>query len=454
MSLRLAAGRKKRKIDKVETENILGPFTRFVNSGKESMNMPCRLTLRSYAGWMLLMMTGALCSCATVTPERRPYLINESMDRADQHKAQGELPEAAELYSVVLLSDPTNQIAANKLKELGRQGWAVAAPSRLGVNRAWGRETRSLGLAIGLYPFNRILDVADIVSLHVGLEGGLLADVHATRALGAGLGGGGGMQLGWWQKRNFGVGVGHLSEFAVGPMAFADEGFARTGTAGMLASSYSLAGVNHPYSRAFQRHYDYYGVGGRVIALFVGAGVEFHPLEVLDAAWGFLLIDFLHDDIGQTRALKLSIDDRAAMEGLLNTVEPSELQKNLETLQALAEAPAEPVAVDASSGAPAPVAEPNAQAPAAAVSNPIRPIPAPVARPARPVQPAQPVQPVIAPTPDPVGGAPAPVRAAAPAAAAAPRTRAAAPAKAERAGSLTGTVTEDIPAVPAVPLAR
>lgn len=374
---------------------------------------------------MLLLMAGALFSCAVANPEHRPRLVNENMDRADRHKSQGELQEAAEIYSVVLLSDPTNQIAANKLKELGLQARAVVTPTTLGVNRALGLDRRSLGLAIALYPFNRIMDVADLVSLQGGLEGGLLFDVHATRMLGAGLGGGGGMQFGWWQKRNLGFGVGHVGEFALGPVAYATEGFARTGTAGALSSSFSLAGMNHPYARAFQRNYDYYAIGGRVIALAVGAGVEFHPIEFLDALGGFLLIDFLRDDIGQTRSLNLSLDDQAAMEGLINTVEPEELKRNLQVIQALNTEPAgtplepQPATADPISGAPASVvstlpAPPVAAPPSSLPSNPL---------PLRstPMQPARP-------------------------AAAAPET------------SLTGTVIENVPApdaaIPAVPLAR
>jgi hypothetical protein len=282
----------------------------------------------------------ALVACAGGNPERRPYLISETMDRAEKHRQAGELLEAAEMYHTVLLADPLNQIALNHLRELGSAGSAVTLPNSLGINQTRARSAPSLGWAIGLYPLNRVLDLLDIMTVHVGLEGGGLVDVHATRAMQAGFGGGGGLQFGWWQKRNLALGFGHLGEVALGPVAYAHEGYARAGTGNVTITSFALNGANRPTELAFQRNFDYYGIGCRFVALLVGAEFELHPLELADALGGFLLIDFLHDDPGQTVSPRLLDADRAAMDSLIQTLSEKELNKNLQAIERIANAPA------------------------------------------------------------------------------------------------------------------
>lgn len=271
----------------------------------------------------------ALFACATGNPERRPYLITENLDRADKHLIAGRVREAADMFHVVLLAEPDNRRATQGLTASGVTTGTTALPTLLGVNERRALAQPSLAWAIGFYPVNRLLDLADVVSFHVGLEGGVMADAHLTRALQLGLGGGGGLQLGWWQKRDLGLGVGHAGEIALLPYSVANQGFARLGTGGLRSNSYNVVGLNTPAAPAFQRQADYWGCGVQAIVLLLGVSVEFHPVELADALGGFFLIDFLHDDVGQTVPLQLDRNDRAAMQNLIDTLSPAEIQQNL-----------------------------------------------------------------------------------------------------------------------------
>lgn len=292
------------------------------------LSHPCRR-------WRLLgcaALALTLAACASGSAERRPYLINEALDRADKHLSRGQTWEAAEMFRVVQLADPISARALQGLAAAGHTTQTTTLPTWLGINRSPVAPDASLPLAIALYPINRLLDLADVVSFHVGLEGGALLDVHATRAVQVGLGGGGGVELGWWQKRDLGLSVGHLGEFALLPISASNEGFARFGTGGIRTNSTTLLGINAPSDRAFQIHNDYWGVGCQAMLALIGIGIEIHPLEIADVLGGFFLIDFLHDDPGQTRALKLDSNDQAVMQSLLDSLSSTEMSDNLKKI--------------------------------------------------------------------------------------------------------------------------
>lgn len=279
------------------------------------------------------MLVATLVACASGNAERRPYFITEALDRADKHLSRGQASEAAELYRVVQFADPINTRALQGLAAAGRTSdTAATLPTWMGINHCQVTPKFSLPLALALYPFNRLLDVADVVSFHFGLEGGALLDVHATRAMQAGFGGGGGLQMGWWQKRDLGLGVGHVGEIAILPLSAANEGYARFGTGGIRSNNCSLIGINAPQDRGFQTNTDYWGVGGRFIILLLGVSFEIHPVEIADAVGGFFLLDFLHDDLGQARSLKLDANDKSVMESLINSLSSSEMNANLKKI--------------------------------------------------------------------------------------------------------------------------
>ncbi|GAJ07128.1 unnamed protein product, partial [marine sediment metagenome] len=99
------------------------------------------------------------------------------------------------------------------------------------------------------------------------------------------------------------IGVGHVAGLSLLPISLDGEGFSRAGTRGVRSEGFGIVGLSTPLRSVYQEHRDYWGIGFRVIALLAGAEVEFHPVELADAVFGFVFLDFLQDDIGRTRTV-------------------------------------------------------------------------------------------------------------------------------------------------------
>ena len=280
-------------------------------------------------------------SCASNGAARRQHLVAENLSYAAAHKARGEKGEAAQLYEAVLLAEPAHEKAREGLAEIGPHAPSILEPDLLGFNRVRAPRAPSSSWRFILYPVNRILDLLDVVTVRVGLEGGLYAEAHATRALQAGIGAGGGFEIGWSQKRELAVGTTSFSGLALGPVSLEEENWSRAGTGGLAGHRFSVAGLNAPSDFVYQRHRDYWGIGARVILLLVGVEVEVHPVELADAVSGFFLADFLQDDIGTTRSLRLSAAEIQAMTDLLDTLSPAQLRLNRRLRAAPLSPPAE-----------------------------------------------------------------------------------------------------------------
>ena len=285
------------------------------------------------AAWKWIVVASVLllpASCSSWDrAQRRPHLIRENLDYAAEHMKKTELEEAAQIYKVVLVADPLNEEAKAALAKIGDYDRSLVEPNAMGKNFVRRPKTKSIFTRIFMYPVNRVMDVLDIVSFHVGLEGGALVDLHATRGLQAAAGAGGGLEVGWWQKREAGLAAAHVMELAFLPLSAGGEGYTRLTTAGATTASYSTSGIARPTDPEYQNQRDYWGIGGRVIAGVVGAGVEVHPLEIADALAGFFIIDFLRDDIGTTRKLRVTSPETDAMDDLLQTVTPEELRERI-----------------------------------------------------------------------------------------------------------------------------
>jgi hypothetical protein len=254
----------------------------------------------------------------------------ENLDYAAKHMEAGQTEEAAQLYQVVLLADPMNEKARAGLAGIGQYDRCILEPTLLGINYVCRPLRKSPVLWLVLYPVNRVLSILDIVSFHVGLEGGAYVDAHVTHAMQAAAGAGGGMQLGWWLRRDLAVGAGHVAGLALGPFSVEGEGYSRFGTGGIRSSAFSVAGLSRPSDLEYQRYRDYWGVGVRVVAAIVGAEVEFHPVKLVDAITGFFFIDFLREDFGHTQGLDLPTNESAAMEDLISTLSPGEMRARME----------------------------------------------------------------------------------------------------------------------------
>lgn len=155
------------------------------------------------------------------------------------------------------------------------------------------------GLWMAMYPVNRVLDVADIVSVGAGPGLGLYGDVHATRAFQVGGGGGIAILGGWWLPRELGVRTGGMSGLYLGPLALANVNFARAGTLGVEGVEYKLRGWNTPDNPVYtEQGMDYWALGGKVVVGVLAASIDVHPTEMADALLGFVFVDFMEDDIG------------------------------------------------------------------------------------------------------------------------------------------------------------
>ena len=300
-----------------------------------------------------------VAGCATDSTQRRPYLLRENLDNAKRHLEQKDQEEAAQIYQAVLLADTANAEAKAGLAGIPSYDASLMQPSLLGKNLCRRPKRDGIGWWIALYPLNRMLDILDVVSFHVGLEGGALADVHMTHAAQLEAGACGGMQLGWWHGRNLAVGSGNVAGFALGPFNCEGEGFTRVGTRGAATRSYSLVTMSRPTDYVYQRYRDYWGIGARATVLAVGAEVELHPVEFADALCGFFFVDFLRDDLGRTRGLKLNDADLEAVEELLNSLSAEELRRGLRGRAVQAPSSALPPATESVQAKP--VAEPPAK---------------------------------------------------------------------------------------------
>ena len=181
-----------------------------------------------------------LTSCISSRVQRRPYLIQENLDNAKRHLEQNNTEEAAQIYLAVLLADPGNGVAASGLAAIPEHDTDAFRPSVLGINltrRPKNKSATPWGL---MYPVNRILDLCDIVSVHIGTEGGVFFEAHATHAVQAAAGAADGIQLGWWQPRNLAGGSGQVAGFALGPFNCESEGYTRVGTKGMAMCNYAV----------------------------------------------------------------------------------------------------------------------------------------------------------------------------------------------------------------------
>ena len=279
----------------------------------------------SFVAAAMVFMTG----CVSNSVQRRPYLIRENLDNAARQMQEHNKEEAAALYKVVLLVSPTNSEARAGLASTGSAGIDILTPSLLGINKSRRPTHDGVGWRIAMYPVNRVLDICDCFSFRAGLGFGLMADVHLTRAAQLMLGGTGGMELGWRERRDLFAGFGTDVGVGWGPFSEEVESSSSFGTDGVKARTFSVTGMSHPTDPAYQFCRDYWAVGGRVTAAVATVGAEIHPVELADALAGFFFVDFLNDDIGHTRGMKLTSADFDAARDLFNTLKGSETRAAL-----------------------------------------------------------------------------------------------------------------------------
>jgi hypothetical protein len=140
------------------------------------------------------------------------------------------------------------------------------------------------------YPLNRVQDVLDIISLHIGFGLGAYVNAHATRAMQVGVGTTNVTWLGI-DHRQYGLCQDEKHEFSLLPLTL--ERSERKDTEAGVCTQYDS---KEDLPLLYQKYRDYWGIGAEVTGAIVNVGVEVHPLEILDALVGITTIDLLGDD--------------------------------------------------------------------------------------------------------------------------------------------------------------
>jgi hypothetical protein len=271
-----------------------------------------RVVLASAAGLVLV-----AAACATPIPRHEVERIAEAtLEAAEGHLRDGNPAEAGYLTEAVLRADPDNPRALALLARIESAGPVLRDPL-LGSNQPLRAPVERAPVARALlYLPDRLLDLADVLSLDLHLGFGLYANVHATRALQATLGARGVTGLGWHDRRS--LGLREQEDTGVVLLAVGAESTSGTlsGTSGIFSWAETLAGLQDPEDVLYQEVRDYWGLGVAATLLFLGIDLELHPLQVADFAAGCLTVDFLGDDFASTRALALTPHERALLRDL------------------------------------------------------------------------------------------------------------------------------------------
>jgi hypothetical protein len=168
------------------------------------------------------------------------------------------------------------------------------------------------------------LDLLDVVSieLHLGLigpitrEGGIYANIHATRAIQAG----GGFRriegFGWHDQRS--LGMQFEEEANLNLLCFSASHYSgqRLGTSGYRTGFQKILGVCDPKLPVYQEFSDYWSVGGSLTLVAIGVSADIHPVEIADFLSGFIGVDVGNDDVALTKDLNLNNYDRELLHEL------------------------------------------------------------------------------------------------------------------------------------------
>lgn len=261
---------------------------------------------------LLLLSSLILASgCATPTP---PTDVAATLDRAAvagrDHIEVGNHAEAVQLIETALRLDPHNERALAFRERVSGEIEYLWDTPYLGSNFAKRPVVdRPIGEKILLYLPDRLLDLADVISLDVHL--GMLAHInfHLTRAFQVGAGARTVAGLGWHDHRSLGMAV--QAETGVAVVGAGAQGYfgMLAGSSGLKTVSDGLAGLHNPSDRVYQEFRDYWGVGFEFTALIVGFEFELHPVDLADFMLGWFGVDILNDDFARTRGSRLRKED-------------------------------------------------------------------------------------------------------------------------------------------------
>lgn len=263
--------------------------------------------------WML-----SVSGCATFNLNEYSSAFKEVNGYAEKHMENNEYPQSLILYRSLFDAEPTNTDITKKLDgilenapELSR----LLSKKMLGSNITDRMPNKDFGLGgkIALYLPNRILDILDIITCEVGICLGLGAGFKATEYVTAGAQVSSGEALIGLNRRHF-SGRGTMEEyielFPVEARAIIE---ARAYTGGIYSMMYTSAGLKNPEDTIFQRARDFWALSASAEALIVATRVEVHPIEFWDFFAGWLMFDPLCDDMGTSKAIKLTDTEKNAL---------------------------------------------------------------------------------------------------------------------------------------------
>jgi len=274
----------------------------------------------------------SLCSivaggCRTYTAQDTELILSLAMSSARSHLDMGREQEAVLLVAAVAEVDPEFP-GVQEIRRRAARAFADAdVVSLLGANRPQRYEvSRPLWARVLLWPVDRWLDAADMVSFGIHLGYGVYADLHATRAVQLCAGYRYVAEAGWLDNRCFGGQV--RAESGLNLLWFGAQASrcAKSGTSGERVGSLALAGVHDPTLRYYQDYADYWAIGASATCSPFPLGLSFdiHPVEIADFLAGFVGIDFLHDDFADTRGLDLRWTDTGLLMDISNILSSEE----------------------------------------------------------------------------------------------------------------------------------
>jgi hypothetical protein len=275
--------------------------------------------------WSRTLLRRLLASCFLLlggcavhqTPEQVNRMLLSALDVAQKHHEQGKDAEASTVINAITAVDQDlpglrelDQNIDPKVRDHMNPGW-------LGMNRKQRPPVhRSLGTRALLWLPDRLLDLADVVSFSMLGGSGLFLDYHATRAFqfagGARSGGG----IGWHDHRSLGIksqAEGGVTLIAAGTHSFVG---ALIGTSGIRGAVGNVDGIHRPSDPLYREFRDYWAIGGGGTVGFLGAEIDFHPMQLADFLAGFVGIDFLNDDFATTRSLQLDHEEEVLLQTL------------------------------------------------------------------------------------------------------------------------------------------
>jgi hypothetical protein len=269
-------------------------------------------------GFFILSCVLSAWGCATFNPVEYKRAFEDIKVHADKHSENEEYPQALILYRSLLDAEPANDGINTKVKELLKAEPGLSrllSKKMLGSNLTDRIPNKQMGLAgkIFLYVPNRIFDIMDILTLQVGLSFGAGAGFKATEFVSAGAQISGGEAVIGLDRRHISTRAtieDFVEIFPVEARAFLES---KAYSGGAYSMRYTNAGTKNPGNFIFQRARDFWAVSASAEALFLAARCEFHTVELWDFFAGWAMFDPLNDDMGTTKKIKLSAQERNAI---------------------------------------------------------------------------------------------------------------------------------------------